>query len=787
MANLPPLVRKCIAETATWSSKMLATCIEQAVMRLQEEEVRATSQGQRQELGNAWRGMARQKAVWMNQLPPQLLVAFEKAAAPPTETQAAKLRPSSLTLVDDDEVAQTIEASRLAQMLASKLEQPLAELDALMSSALGLPGISPEQNPLRPSVFAQTLRSVMAAGDDVQPGVMGLWLRYMAPSMTEQLDTLYKEMARRITQARVQAAGYRVLGTPGSSRPAELGRDSQPGALGPASGPGAIATAAAALAGRARGASAFAELAAQELAGAMFQEFLFRGGAQAQQPLAASFYEQVDQELADLQAMAEAARYDPQAARAHIHLPAVQRPARPVGVESPLDRMVWGAFSGSKERAILRTQLKKQAQNLGQVLGLEVVRKLVNQVAQDPRLLAPVREAIVALEPSLLRLAMVSPRFFSEEEHPGRRLVERVAERSFKYNDEFSQPFAEFFGGVIDTFNHLNGLEELEDATAFKDGLAALEAHWVDVDRAEESQREMMRRGVEKAEKRQAEAARIAGELSQRSDLEGVPPPVRDFLLGPWALVMAHMRQVDTRREIDPGGFGAVVSDLLWSIKRDALRDPARAFELIPRVVGKLRGGLTALGQPPEQHEAFFRLLETLHRPVMKLRLKHRKDTNESVIELPPAYEHPATDEPAAAEALDEHVWLAPKELEDLGFEDTIPSDLAPLLAEGHRELDNRPEPVQLDDGEIDAIIGSLVEGAWVDLFSKQTWHRAQLIWAAARGTLFMFTSHGGQPHSMTRRSMQRLVRDRLLRPVESDAVVPRAIDAISREEPAHA
>ena len=78
------------------------------------------------------------------------------------------------------------------------------------------------------------------------------------------------------------------------------------------------------------------------------------------------------------------------------------------------------------------------------MLGLEVVRKLVNEVARDPRLLVPVRGAIVALEPSLLRLAMMDPRFFSDEAHPGRRLMERVAQRSFKYNDEFSSEFKGF-------------------------------------------------------------------------------------------------------------------------------------------------------------------------------------------------------------------------------------------------------------------------------------------------------------------------------------------------------
>jgi hypothetical protein len=86
----------------------------------------------------------------------------------------------------------------------------------------------------------------------------------------------------------------------------------------------------------------------------------------------------------------------------------------------------------------VRTQLKKEATQVGQVLGLEVVRKLVDQVAQDPRLLAPVREAIVALEPSLLRLALVARDSSATKATPAAALVERVAERSFRYNDEFS-------------------------------------------------------------------------------------------------------------------------------------------------------------------------------------------------------------------------------------------------------------------------------------------------------------------------------------------------------------
>jgi hypothetical protein len=72
-----------------------------------------------------------------------------------------------------------------------------------------------------------------------------------------------------------------------------------------------------------------------------------------------------------------------------------------------------------------------------------------------------------------------------------------------------------------------------------------------------------------------------------------------------------------------------------------------------------------------------------------------------------------------------------------------------------------------------------------VDLCSHGRWRRASLTWVSNRATLFMFVSHGGRPHSMTRRSLERLVRSRMLRPVDAGAVVPRAIEALSQREPA--
>ena len=482
----------------------------------------------------------------------------------------------------------------------------------------------------------------------------------------------------------------------------------------------------------------------------------------------------------------------------YASLPAVDRPQRQVGERSELDRQVWGAYSLPQERALLRIQLKKEALRVGQVMGLEVVRKLVNQIAQDPRLLAPVREAVIALEPSLLRLAMVDPRFFSNEGHAGRRLMERVAQRSFKFNDEFSSEFLAFFEPITVAFNTLN-TQLIENDQPFSVALAALESDWDEQDQQELAYRAKVLTALSFAENRQTQADQIAFDMSNRSDLEKVPGIVLDFLFGPWALVMAHAKLMDTRQQIDPQGFGSVVPDLLWSTKREVtLKQPAKLIEMIPRLLGKLHEGLHLLGQEPRENEAFFENLLNLHRPVLKLRrLKSQQDAYESDA-MPLEPEEPSASLAQRQAKIAEHPWLGREDLDQAGFEDTLPSmqgELMPLENESET-LSAAPLAPELaitvnaallaattcSDSEAEEILLGVQVGHWVDMYSRRRWLRAQLIWASSKGTLFMFVSHGGQPHSMTQRSGKRLIRENLLRPVESHGVVAQALDQVVKD-----
>jgi hypothetical protein len=839
------IFERCLQQAADAAQPALAQSIGHAVAGLQLAETQSMKAAERDEFGLAWRELLKHKDSWCAQYPKDLLKAFSTApSAPDLLAPQPHVRPASkhggmdadlFSLVDNAQVEHGIESSRLLQQVLPAVGQVLAELDALMSSAQGLVNVKPAFNPVRPEVYAHTLRSLMATAA-VEPAIHALWVNHLAEPMGRELKRVYEKLINLLELAQVRAASYRVVPTPAAARvssPAPLSGAGTSKASGAASaspvGVGYVSDEP-----LARSPSQYADLSDGELRDVMFQDFLFRGGSAASHGLTPSYYATIEEELialkatpdsapAPLQASPRAGRHSDSSHAYHGTRSDPSRPTLPAGdadldddngtpenasriidVLSQLSSQVWGVYGRARERALVRTQLKKEATHVGQVLGMEVVRKLVNQVAQDPRLLLPVREAIVALEPSLLRLAMVDSRFFSEEGHPGRRLMERVAQRSFKYNSEASAEFVAFFNSVTEAFNALNA-SDIADAQPFGDALSNLQNLWDAQDRQEKAQRSSMRQTMQFAEERQSQADQIAFDMSMRADLGQVPGVVLDFLFGPWALVLAHARLTDTQRQIDPQGYGSLVSDLLWSVKPQVtLKRPAQLIEMIPGMLAKLHTGLASLGQDPRETEAFFSTMEKLHRPVLKLRrVRSRRDAEESdnaplEVALDDAPDMgdilPATPEQRKAKAAGQP-WLAPQELDDAGFENTMPSGPAELNDEPAdeeasplAETDSvEPSSAEQSGPNAEQILLGLREGGWVDLHSKRRWLRAQLIWASTRGTLFMFVSHGGQPHSMTKRICERLITQGLMRPVNTSGVVDHALDALLAQSKAPA
>lgn len=789
-----PLLDQCFSRVLRSAPAMLERLIDDAVVALQQAERQGGNVQERELLARAWWVLTQQRGALTQQFPHRLELAFRQGDNEGQTSTLSRLSDSSLlSLVDDSEINESLESSRLIQALLPVVEQSLSMVDARMSSLIGLDTVHAEKNPLRPSVFVRALRDLMAEREPDRQ-VRSLWMQRMAPGLGKALCQLYEQVARMLHMANVQEAGYRVRLVadfqPSQQAPESTRSWLEDGSRTPADEPRREGMETPS--GRAGDPLTLrmSDLARERspLQHTVMQAFLGDRSGAFDQPLDNAFYEQVRRELTRVDAFARLPMQDTQAQesanRQRRELPVVDRPARTIEIGSQLDEDRWGEWASPHERSRVLLELKHQADKVSQAVGLDVVRKLVNQVAGDPLLLAPVREAVVALEPALLRLAMNEPRYFNREDHPARQLIEQVAQRSFRYNDEYASEFEAFLDPVRTQIQELNALGGADPAP-FAAALANLRSTWASVDEHEHDRRVRQLEAVRQAEARQELADQIAWEISNRPDVYNAPGVVLDFLYGSWSLVMASAQLANPDAGPDPSGYRKVIGQLLWSTRREVtLRQPRQLFEVVPAMVQTLRKGLEELGKAPEETQTFFDALLKLHEPVLKLRrMRVRADgatsgvvpLEEDTGSVPLEWLAPATAEQQKPRSPDQP-WIGVRERASAGFDDTEVLDdgtdqdvLSDVQAVADQAMDVDPA----------LVLSRLRTGDWVDLHSGGQWLRAELVWASSKSSLFMFISRGGRAHTMTRRSCEKLLAKRWLCPVDTRAVVKEALQKV--------
>lgn len=784
-----PLLTQCLREALQQAPDLVGRCLDDAVTSLKALAGQGREVVVHDASSKVWWDLLQNKAAWIHAYTHLLGEAFsagEQDSPGPDKALYLHASRHELALEDEQAVNEWLDAARLLQELQSSVEQDLAALDARLSSLSAESAVHVEDTPLRPSVFVGVLRDLMASVES-SPEVRTVWLRHIFPTLGRELRRLYQHLALMLQSATQEQVSYRVrlVEAPEPAPPPRRDLLGDEWGLG-GKGDGA------ALAKPARLAMPSMKVLARaqsDVSQAALLAFLQHGGKPFERSLSSVYFEQVERELAlldehpALPVLSEVVE--------HLHrdqaLPAVDRSAREVDIESRLGESDWGVFADPRERARVVLRLKLKAERISQVMGIDVVRRLVSQVARDPLLLAPVREAMVAIEPALLRLALVRPRFFSEADHPARRLVESVAQRSFKYNDEFSTEFGEFMQPVRQAFNLLND-SATEDPKVFAEVLTALRELWDRQDEREKALRQERLRAMRFADERQALADHITRELGQQADLDGVPGFIVDFLGRVWSLVIASARLTHPDGGDDPGGYRAAVEPLLWCGRKEVvMRRPVQLFDTLPELIQTLHKGLDMLGMSRADTKPFFDALMRLHEPVLgarRARVRH-DGTISSPTPLEASSMSMELDEtlPATSDQLQPREtgepWLDRRELHAAGFEEEPSTDYGEL-ADFQAEEEEGMAPAILSEQQAEHVLDQLRVGDWIDLCSHGEWLRAQLIWASARGTLFMFTSDGGRAHSMSKRSCVKLIRRRWLRPVDTHPVVQMAIQAIA-------
>jgi hypothetical protein len=680
-----------------------------------------------------------------------------------TTTQSPQMmRFEDLKLFEEEDLDESIEVASALQEITLLTDEVIAPLDALASTLLGWITVQPQINPLRPEMFARALRDcIVQQAPDTE--IRGAIISHSAARMGVLLRKLYAELTQWLKSYGVEEAS--------AIQPNHLTSVAK-------ASPGTVSNS---VARTLLTLDRLRRLLSGELDGDTRkpQDFLHTVPASV---VALQDMRQVEAMVQRLERKAKDSKSSPQA-------------------------------DAVRKAAQARMALK-DGRELGKQLGEEVVRLMLDNLIQDERLLPRVRTQLQALEPLLMNIAQEDGRFFSDKQHAARQFLDSVTNRSLSFAHEREEGYEPFLQSVEQSIANLNKKTQAGESVplAFGDVMERLSAIWDKLDAEDNARREEAARALLHAEQRNTIAQYVAQEFREQAQKLKLPQMVTDFVCGPWAHAVAESQLLCTDGRTDPQGYQELVGELFWSVQASkAKRNRKRLVQLIPGMLGKLRQGLALIEFPPERITDFFSELIELHeaaleegrpKPLLNEVDAGSVDTASladaeatSRAELEALYAASATAPlslepvPTADDEGDSMfedfpssrmearpgkagVWLAQSEASGVGFvneQAVLPMDVK-TSSYASEIIPISPE-----------VTMTIPIGSWVEIMLEGSWVRAQLTWASPMRTLFMFVSRGGKAHSMSKRTMDKLCVQGLIRMVSDGHMVDKALDAVAQ------
>ena len=716
-----------------------------------------------------------------------------------------------LELMDEGQVQESVALARAQQTTMLVADANLNELNTLVCSALGHMAVRTESNPLRPQTYVVALKSVLDQLA-VPPAARQDWFAVMSTALGPELRSYYAMYADKLRAQGVVAAGYMVLPSGGTVPvQAKAVAPSSFSAPQPPTAPAPTAPAHAAATGQ------FPETAPRAQAPAP-ASWGWEGAQAHDGPALPMEMGQAvvakrphkDEALLNLDTLRrllsgeldnggglplsriesfaqrfsrefEAGESEPAAPTSEFAstVPAAfealsemrqvdrvvqklqERRGTPSAQDAPPDSTIEG----------VRVAMRRHAKGLAQALSLEVVQLMLDNLARDPRLLEPVQTLVRSMEPALLRLSLVDPRFFSDKLHPARELLLQVTQRSLAFSHPQAQGLSDFLAEVRAELDPLSRMH-IEDAEPFQQALDKLNAQWALARQKQEASQAKVVAILQHAEARNLLAEKIARKVENHPDAALVPAVVVDFLCGPWAQVVAHARITQGAGSKAATKFEALISALLWSVHPELTKNNlTKLTRLVPMLLSTLRAGLDTIDFPATKTSAFFEALMGLHQRAFRANAKGAPEA--TVPETPVLTRAQAGVRRHAVE--DGEPWMAPEEAQASNFMDCL--DMPAESAAPVPEPAGATEPMPIGEEVLD----NLALGSWIELLADGQWVRTQLTWASPHGTLFLFTNGFGATQSMTRRSRDKLLAAGHLRLVSAKAVVEGALNAVAQ------
>jgi hypothetical protein len=245
------------------------------------------------------------------------------------------------------------------------------------------------------------------------------------------------------------------------------------------------------------------------------------------------------------------------------------------------------------------------------------------------RVPVPLREALEDLKLPLLHLALQDAKLLSDIAHPARQLLEMLAQRSLRYSSEMAEGFTTFMSPVSKLIEAVASVRQ-PSARVYEQAGSSLRALWQRQDEAVALAQARLEQEKEQLQAAKVLAGRLAFELVGRRDAGDAPPVIKQFLMGPWAQVLAKAQLFPDRPD-DAQRYTQVLVALLWSVsvRRAAARKTEHAA-LLPKLMPALKEGLQSIKLADVQIDGHLSDIKKLHDAVQATMLAADTDTSVS-------------------------------------------------------------------------------------------------------------------------------------------------------------
>jgi len=566
------LLQRCRDLALSHLDAALDAMLEKADERLA-EELSKTQAREKQKLLMATRDVVRTRSQELQkQFHQRFLAEFQQRANKARQLGGsfddADIDHAGLSLVDEEDLEETIRFDELAEKLRRSCDDEVNALDQRVGVLVGDADLEADANPLGPKAVCDAFKqSCQRSAED--GAVRAVLLRLFEAHMNEAIVPMYEALNDLLVQnAILPKIRY---GGPKKDRKAKGKKDGDSADNGEQDLFAMLQKLAANQGGDAAGGSGV-------------------GGAPLIQGV------ELLNSLTQLQLDGLAAL-----AASGGQLPSGAEPAAPTNVLHELKASQVGAGMGQVD-----------------AMTLDVVAMLFDQLFDDPKIPLGAKGLIGRMQIPVLKVAIADKTFFKKKDHEARLLLDTLGEIAIRLPADFNTGSALY--GQLETI--IQGLisEYKDDVAIFRNTREQLVALMSQEDkRVEDEAREAAQRVLQEEALAVAKSA-AQSELGARLQTVNVPGAVVEFLAEQW---LRLMMLIHVRRGPDSDQWKhalEVVDNLIWSVQPKEDTDERRKLaKAVPTLLKSLASGLKACGVDDSVREAFFAHLMRFHTAIMSV------------------------------------------------------------------------------------------------------------------------------------------------------------------------